>query len=64
MHPTSFDRDEALVAVRSYPGEELAAQQRVAAWLADNGLAPELQPTPNQQPNWRATTINITSGST
>jgi acetylornithine deacetylase/succinyl-diaminopimelate desuccinylase-like protein len=53
----SFDRDEALallrqlVAIRSYPGEELAAQQLVAAWLADNRLAPELQPTANQQPN-------------
>jgi succinyl-diaminopimelate desuccinylase len=57
MPPTSFDRDEALallrklVAVRSYPGEELAAQQLVAAWLADNGMAPELQPTANGQPN-------------
>src|SRR3712207_9326675 len=57
MTPSSFDRDEALallrrlVAVRSYPGEELAAQQEVAAWLAGNGLEPELQPTANQQPN-------------
>ena len=46
MHPTSFDHDEALallrklVVVRSYPGEELAAQQLVAAWLADNHMAP------------------------
>jgi hypothetical protein len=57
MPPTSFDRDEALtllrklVAVRSYPGEELAAQQLIAAWLAGNGMDPELQPTPNRQPN-------------
>jgi acetylornithine deacetylase/succinyl-diaminopimelate desuccinylase-like protein len=53
----TFDQNEALalvrrlVAVRSYPGEEAAAQQEVAAWLADSGLTPELQPTPNGQPN-------------
>jgi acetylornithine deacetylase/succinyl-diaminopimelate desuccinylase-like protein len=57
MRSSAFDQDEAvallrrLVAVRSYPGEELAAQQAVAAWLAGNGLAPELQATANQQPN-------------
>jgi acetylornithine deacetylase/succinyl-diaminopimelate desuccinylase-like protein len=57
MISTVFDGDEAfallrqLVAIRSYPGEELAAQQAVAAWLAANGLDPELQPTANQQPN-------------
>jgi acetylornithine deacetylase/succinyl-diaminopimelate desuccinylase-like protein len=56
-----FDQEEAvallrqLVAVRSYPGEEGAAQQVVAGWLAANGLAPELQPTPNGQPNVIAT---------
>lgn len=57
MHTPTFDRDEAvallrsLVAVRSYPGEEAAAQQVVAGWLAAEGLAPELQPTANGQPN-------------
>lgn len=57
MSPTSFDRDEALallrtlVAERSYPGEERAAQELVSAWLADNGLVPELQPATNGQPN-------------
>lgn len=57
MSVDSFDRDEAvallrqLVAVRSYPGEEAAAQQVVAEWLAANGLTPELQPTDNGQPN-------------
>ena len=64
MPPISFDRDEALallrmlVAVRSYPGEERAAQQLVAAWLAEHGMAPELQPTPNQQPNVIARVAN------
>ncbi len=57
MRPSSFDQDEAfallrqLVAVRSYPGEEQAAQEVVANWLHDNGLTPEFQPTVNQQPN-------------
>jgi acetylornithine deacetylase/succinyl-diaminopimelate desuccinylase-like protein len=64
MRSSTFDQDEAvallrqLVAVRSYPGEELAAQQLVAAWLAGNGLAPELQPTANLQPNVIARVTN------
>jgi acetylornithine deacetylase/succinyl-diaminopimelate desuccinylase-like protein len=64
MRSSAFDQDEAvallrqLVAVRSYPGEERAAQQLVAAWLADNGLIPELQPTANQQPNVIARVTN------
>jgi acetylornithine deacetylase/succinyl-diaminopimelate desuccinylase-like protein len=64
MSVPSFHADEVLallrqlVAVRSYPGEELAAQQLVAAWLAANGLIPELQPTPNQQPNVIARVAN------
>ncbi|HET9014341.1 MAG TPA: M20/M25/M40 family metallo-hydrolase [Thermomicrobiaceae bacterium] len=37
-----------LVAVRSYPGDEGAAQQAVADWLRGAGLAPELQPTAGQ----------------
>jgi len=40
--------------VRSYPGEELAAQGLVAAWLANNGMAPELQPTPRTQLDFSA----------
>ena len=57
MRTPTFDQDEAvsllrrLVAVRSYPGEEGEAQQVVAGWLKANGLTPELQPTPNGQPN-------------
>ncbi len=43
---------------RSYPGEELAVQQAVAAWLTEHGLAPELQPTANQQPNVIARVAN------
>jgi acetylornithine deacetylase/succinyl-diaminopimelate desuccinylase-like protein len=64
MNAPTFDQDEAvallrqLVAIRSYPGEELAAQQAVAAWLAGNGLSPELQPTANQQPNVIARVTN------
>jgi acetylornithine deacetylase/succinyl-diaminopimelate desuccinylase-like protein len=64
VRSASFDQDEAvallrqLVAVRSYPGEELAAQQLVAAWLANNGLVPELQPTANGQPNVLARVVN------
>lgn len=57
MAQATFDHDEAfallrrLVAIRSYPGEEGPAQQAVAAWLEASGLAPELQPTANGQPN-------------
>lgn len=57
MTSPSFDRDEAtdllrrLVAIRSYPGEERAAQQAVAAWLTAAGLEPTLQDTANGQPN-------------
>ena len=64
MRSSSFNQDEAvtllrqLVAIRSYPGEELAAQQLVAAWLTDNDLVPELQPTVNQQPNVIARVAN------
>lgn len=64
MSTGSFDHDEAvallraLVAVRSYPGEEAAAQRVVADWLAAAGLRPELQPTANGQPNVIATVAN------
>ncbi|MBX0331600.1 M20/M25/M40 family metallo-hydrolase [Oscillochloris sp. ZM17-4] len=57
MPASSLDQGEAvallrqLVAIRSYPGEERAAQLAVAEWLTASGLTPELQPTPNQQPN-------------
>ena len=59
-----FDRDEAtgllrqLVAIRSYPGEELAVQQAIAAWLRANSLTPEFQPTANGQPNVLARVSN------
>jgi acetylornithine deacetylase/succinyl-diaminopimelate desuccinylase-like protein len=35
----------ALVAHRSYPGEEAGAQRAVAAWLNEHGLLYEMQPT-------------------
>ena len=34
-----------LVAIRSYPGEELAVQQDVAAWFAEQGMIAEISPT-------------------
>jgi acetylornithine deacetylase/succinyl-diaminopimelate desuccinylase-like protein len=40
-----------LVAIRSYPGEEGTVQRHVAAWLAENGLDPELQQTEGDRPN-------------
>lgn len=64
MKSTTFDQDEVLallrqlVAQRSYPGEEAAAQQLVAAWLADNRLVPEFQSTANDQPNVLARVTN------
>lgn len=64
MRPSAFDQDEAfallreLVAIRSYPGEERAAQEAVARWLLDHGLAPEFQSTVNQQPNVLARIAN------
>lgn len=50
----SSDAEEAarltsdLVARRSYPGEELLAQEYVAAWMSDEGLAPEMVLTPGE----------------
>ena len=41
----------ALVAVRSYPGEEFEVQQLVANWLEQHGLTPEFQDTQNKRPN-------------
>ncbi len=61
---TSFDKDESLallqslVAVRSYPGEEAAAQRVCAAWLESNGLPVTYQTTRNGQPNMIATIKN------
>lgn len=40
-----------LVAIRSYPGEEGAVQRAIAAWLTENSLAPEMQPTEGDRPN-------------
>lgn len=47
----SSDQEEAaaltaaLVAIRSYPGEEGPVQRAVAAWLAKQGLQPEFSST-------------------
>ena len=41
----------ALVAQRSYPGEEESVQHVVAQWLATAGLAPELVPVAPARPN-------------
>jgi acetylornithine deacetylase/succinyl-diaminopimelate desuccinylase-like protein len=52
-----FDSEEAaaltaaLVAIRSYPGQEGPVQRHVARWLEASGLAPELQPTEGDRPN-------------
>ncbi|MDQ6907387.1 MAG: M20 family metallopeptidase [Chloroflexota bacterium] len=40
-----------LVAIRSYPGEEGAVQRAIAAWLAENGMEPEMQTTEGDRPN-------------
>lgn len=46
---TVSDTDEAialttrLVAIRSYPGEEHAVQEEIAAWFRKHGIEPELQ---------------------
>lgn len=40
-----------LVAHRSYPGEEGAVQGDVAAWLWEQGLEAEFQPTEGDRPN-------------
>ena len=40
-----------LVSIRSYPGEEGAVQRAIAAWLSENGLAPEMQATEGDRPN-------------
>ncbi|MHB8645236.1 MAG: M20 family metallopeptidase [Thermomicrobiales bacterium] len=40
-----------LVAIRSYPGEEGAVQRAIDAWLTENGLTPEMQPTEGDRPN-------------
>lgn len=61
---TESDAEEAaaltarLVARRSYPGEEGAVQREVAAWLREQGLAPELQATEGDRPNLVARVVN------
>jgi acetylornithine deacetylase/succinyl-diaminopimelate desuccinylase-like protein len=40
-----------LVGIRSYPGEELAVQQAVAAWLREQGFEPEMQEAAPDRPN-------------
>jgi acetylornithine deacetylase/succinyl-diaminopimelate desuccinylase-like protein len=47
-----------LVSYRSYPGEEGEVQRAVAAWLEQNGLQPELQPTEGDRPNVLARVAN------
>jgi acetylornithine deacetylase/succinyl-diaminopimelate desuccinylase-like protein len=47
-----------LVAIRSYPGEEGAAQQAVAEWLRGQGIEPELQELPDGRHNVIATVAN------
>jgi acetylornithine deacetylase/succinyl-diaminopimelate desuccinylase-like protein len=47
-----------LVRVKSYPGEERAAQEVVAAWLRDHGLLPEYQQAGEDRPNIIATIRN------
>jgi acetylornithine deacetylase/succinyl-diaminopimelate desuccinylase-like protein len=47
-----------LVRVRSYPGEELGAQDVVAGWLRDQGLQPEYQHAGENRPNIVATIRN------
>lgn len=47
-----------LVARRSYPGEEGSVQREVAAWLREQGLAPELQATEGDRPNVVARVVN------
>jgi len=59
-----FDAEEAaeltaaLVALRSYPGEEGPVQRYVLDWLAAEGLRPELQATEGDRPNVIARVTN------
>ena len=61
---TNYELDESLallrslVAVRSYPGEEAAAQHVCAGWLEANGMPVTYQTTRNGQPNVIATIEN------
>ena len=47
-----------IVAIRSLPGEEGAVQQRVASWLAANGLSPEVVDAAPGRPNVSVTIQN------
>ena len=47
----AFELTSSLVALRSYPGEEAAVQQRVAAWFADQSIAAELMQVTDDRPN-------------
>src|SRR5579883_2118519 len=40
-----------LVAIESTPGKEAAVQRTIAGWLAEQGIAVELQPTEGDRPN-------------
>ncbi len=56
LHAASQDEEclnltTALVAQRSYPGEEGPVQRIVAAWLEQHGLRPEFMATEGDRPN-------------
>jgi acetylornithine deacetylase/succinyl-diaminopimelate desuccinylase-like protein len=47
----AFELTRQLVAIRSYPGEELAVQEFVAQWLRDAGLDAQLTAAGPDRPN-------------
>lgn len=49
---------ERLVCQRSYPGEEAAVQQEVAAWLSEMGIESEMQDLHDGRQNVIATLVN------
>src|SRR5215211_5939313 len=49
-----------LVAIRSLPGEEGAVQRRVASWLSENGVSPQIVDVEPGRPNVTAVIENGT----
>ncbi|HQY30163.1 MAG TPA: M20/M25/M40 family metallo-hydrolase [Thermomicrobiales bacterium] len=47
----AFELTARLVAIRSYPGEELAVQQAVATWFTEQGLTSEIHEVAPDRPN-------------
>jgi acetylornithine deacetylase/succinyl-diaminopimelate desuccinylase-like protein len=47
----AFELTRQLVAIRSYPGEELAVQQYIQAWLTDAGLDAQFSEAGPDRPN-------------